>query len=84
MANVPRLGRGNRIDDTWVRPLERFRGKTQNEIGRYALNGKNDGQFRRFFVLRKSENFVKKVKTYKKGRKTLAKKAGKGYYIPIK
>jgi hypothetical protein len=48
------------------------------------LNNKNDGQIRRFFVLRKSEKFVKKVKTYKKGRKTLAKKTGKGYYIAIK
>ena len=37
-----------------------------------------------FLVCRKGEKFVKKAKTWKKGKKTLAKKTGKGYYIAIK
>ena len=49
------------------------------------MNKKKTAKIRRFFVFcRKGEKFVKKAKTWKKGRKTLAKKRGKGYYIAIK
>lgn len=48
------------------------------------MKEKNGEKIRRFFVCRKDEKFVKKVKTWQKVRKTLAKKQEKGYHNTIK